>query len=68
MIIDPLMQIRWVASGALAVQARVSLDEKESWPRLLDLASFSSVELPGIEPDALPGLLVSEQAFRSVSF
>jgi hypothetical protein len=26
------------------------------------------VELPGIEPDALPGLLPSELQFRSVSF
>jgi hypothetical protein len=27
-----------------------------------------SVELPGIEPDALPGLMPSDQRFRSVSF
>jgi hypothetical protein len=29
--------------------------------------SIHSVELPGIEPGSLPGLLAFEQAFRSVS-
>jgi hypothetical protein len=29
---------------------RWNVDEKKSWPRLLALASFFSVELPGIEP------------------
>ena len=32
------------------------------------LASYFSVELPGIEPDALPGLLPFELQVRSVSF
>jgi hypothetical protein len=32
------------------------------------LANAFSVELPGIEPDGLTGLLPSELPFRSVSF
>jgi hypothetical protein len=39
----------------------------ESWPKLRALASTFLVELPGIEPDALPGLLPSELQFRYVS-
>jgi hypothetical protein len=45
-----------------------NVDEKESWPRLLAMTSFPCVELPGIEPDSLPGLLPSELLFRYVSF
>jgi hypothetical protein len=44
------------------------LMKKENWPELVALASIFSVELPGIEPDALPGLLPSELLFRYVSF
>jgi hypothetical protein len=32
------------------------------------LTSIFFVELPGIEPDALPGLLLPEMPFRYVSF
>jgi hypothetical protein len=32
------------------------------------ISAVQTVELPGIEPDALPGILGSEQRFRSVSF
>ena len=41
--------------------------KKENWPELVALTSIFSVELPGIEPDALPGLLPSELPVRSVS-
>lgn len=45
------------------------LDAKESWPGLKHtLTSIFFVELPGIEPDALPGLLASELLFRYISF
>jgi hypothetical protein len=36
----------------------MDLDENEGWPRLLALDQLSLVELPGIEPVALPGLLL----------
>jgi hypothetical protein len=36
----------------------MDLDENEGWPRLLALDQLSLVELPGIEPAALPGLLL----------
>jgi hypothetical protein len=36
----------------------MDLDEKEGWPRLLALDQLSLMELPGIEPAALPGLLL----------
>jgi hypothetical protein len=39
----------------------------ENWPELVALTSLFSVELPGIEPAAPPGLLASEQQFRSAS-
>jgi hypothetical protein len=42
--------------------------EKEKWPGRMVPASVFSVELPGIETDALPGLLASELAVRYVSF
>src|ERR1700728_2865449 len=44
------------------------LDAKENWPRLLALTSFPCVELPGIEPVALPGLLPSELPVRYITF
>ena len=40
----------------------------ENWPELVALASLFSVELPGIEPVALPGLLPSDLPVRDVSF
>jgi len=43
------------------------LDEKESWPRLLALDQLSLVELPGIEPEPLPGKIQSELPVRSIS-
>jgi hypothetical protein len=42
--------------------------EKEKWPGRMVPASVFSVELPGIEPAALPGLLPSELPVRYVSF
>ena len=42
--------------------------KKENWPELVALTSLFSVELPGIETDALPGILDSEQQFRYASF
>jgi hypothetical protein len=45
-----------------------NLDEKESWPRLLALTSFFFVELPGIEPAALAGILPSELQVHYVPF
>jgi hypothetical protein len=44
--------------------------KKENWPELVALTSIFSVELPGIEPDALPGPLRSELpvGFDSVQF
>jgi len=42
------------------------LMKKENWPELVALTSIFCVELPGIEPDALPGLLASELRVRSV--
>jgi hypothetical protein len=41
---------------------------KRNWPELVALTSIFSVELPGIEPASLPGLLPSELQFRYVSF
>jgi hypothetical protein len=41
----------------------VLVDEKESWPRLLTLTSFSSVELPGIEPGACNGVNCGNTGF-----
>jgi hypothetical protein len=43
------------------------LMKKENWPELVALTSIFSVELPGIEPDALPGNLGSELPVRSIS-
>src|SRR5271163_3011103 len=40
---------------------------KENWPELVALTSTFSVELPGIEPDALPGLLPSKLPVRYIS-
>jgi hypothetical protein len=39
----------------------------KSWPGLAVLTSAFSVELPGIEPDALPGNMLPELPVRSVS-
>jgi hypothetical protein len=36
----------------------MDLDENEGWLRLLALDQLSLVELPGIEPAALPGFLL----------
>jgi hypothetical protein len=44
-----------------------SLMEKENSPELMALTSTLSVELPGIEPDSLPGILAAELPVRSVS-
>jgi hypothetical protein len=44
------------------------MKKKESWPRLLALTSFFFVELPGIEPELLPGKTLSGLHFRSNSF
>jgi hypothetical protein len=44
-----------------------SLMEKENSPELSALASYLSVELPGIETDALPGVLASDLPVRSIS-
>jgi hypothetical protein len=44
------------------------LMKKENWPELAALTSIFSVELPGIEPASLPGLLPSELLFCYVSF
>jgi len=41
--------------------------KKENRPELVALTSIFSVELPGIEPDALPGPLPSELPVRSDS-
>jgi len=41
---------------------------KENWPELSALTSIFSVELPGIEPAALPGNVVSEMPVGSASF
>jgi hypothetical protein len=44
------------------------LAKKKNWSEPTALTSTFSVELPGIEPDALPGLLPLQLPFRSVSF
>jgi hypothetical protein len=44
------------------------LMRKKNWPELTALTSYFFVELPGIETDALPGILDSEQQFRYASF
>jgi hypothetical protein len=42
--------------------------EKEKWPGRMVPASVFSVELPGIEPAALPGLLPPELPVCYISF
>jgi hypothetical protein len=42
--------------------------EMKNWPERKALASRFFVELPGIETDAPPGNMDSEQQFRSASF
>ena len=42
--------------------------KKKTRPELVALTSIFSVELPGIEPVALPGLLPAELQFHSASF
>jgi hypothetical protein len=42
--------------------------KKENWPELVALTSIFSVELPGIEPAALPGKMPSDLTVRYVSF
>jgi hypothetical protein len=44
------------------------LMKKENWPELVALTSTFSVELPGIEPELLPGKMPSDLPVRSVSF
>jgi hypothetical protein len=58
----------WRRTGASAGGSRQVLMKKENWPELTFLTSVFPVELPGIEPDALPGLLACELRFRYVSF
>jgi hypothetical protein len=41
--------------------------EKRNWPELAALTSIFSVELPGIEPDALPGNMPPDLPVRSIS-
>jgi hypothetical protein len=45
-----------------------NLDVVAACGTFMALTSTFSVEPPGIEPDALPGLLAFEQAIRYVSF
>jgi hypothetical protein len=45
---------KWTGEGSSLGSTRGG--EKENWPELVALTSIFSVELPGIEPDALPGL------------
>jgi hypothetical protein len=52
---------RWAARHWTVVK-------KENWPELVALTSIFSVELPGIEPVVLPGLMPSELEFHYVSF
>jgi hypothetical protein len=40
------------------------LMKKENWPKLVALTSIFVVELPGIEPAYIQGLLASELLFR----
>ena len=42
--------------------------KKENWPELVALTGIFSVELPGIEPAALPGKMPSDLTVRYVSF
>jgi hypothetical protein len=45
-----------------------NLRRKRTWSELVALTSIFRVELPGIEPDSLPGLLPSELLLRYVPF
>jgi hypothetical protein len=62
------MPEKYPVSGGAVLAGSTRGDVKESWPRLLALTSFSLVELPGIEPGALPVLLPSELPVRYVPF
>jgi hypothetical protein len=44
------------------------LTAKKNWPEPVALTSAFSVELPGLETDALPGKMHSGLLFRYVSF
>ena len=43
------------------------LMKKKNWPELAALTSVFSVELPGIEPELLPGEMLSELQFHYVT-
>jgi hypothetical protein len=68
--VDPFHRtaVRKFAASCRIGQPSTEFDEKENWPELVALTSVPLVELPGIEPELLPGIMRSELRFRDVSF